>query len=119
MHTQLLHSVLEVVSKLSQLGTSIRRLDDTVGKATLAMIEREIEDVKVWIRRLRRFEERIKRYLRMQAGSGAARLEVIAVVRDRFSPEMRDFICGMDLLSVRICFAELQVRSVARPDERV
>ena len=68
-----------------------------------------MDDVDFLIRKLRRFEEKIKRYLRLKAERGGGRLEVIAMVRDRFNPEMRDFICGMNLLAVRVQFTGLQL----------
>lgn len=104
--------MLDVISRLSRLEISLRGVDDSIGTAQLATIELQIGDLEVLVRRLRRFEERIKRYLRGEAGRGADRWEVIAMVRDRFSPEMRDFICGMGLLSARIRVADLQVRRV-------
>lgn len=99
------------MAKLSLLEASLRRID-AVGTRLLATIEREIEGVAVLTRKLRRFEERVRRFLRVNAVRGGGRREVIEKARDKFSPDMRDLICRMNLLGVRVQFMNLQLMRV-------
>jgi hypothetical protein len=85
------------------------RQADAVETLVLAKIERKIEGVGALTRRMRRFEESVKRALRVNTAGGGGRREVIGKVRDKFSPEMRDLICRMNLLGARIQLLNLQL----------
>jgi hypothetical protein len=113
-HRTLLSGLLDLETKLCALETTLRQVD-AMRTLTLARIEGEIEGVGRLLRLLRRFEEGVKRFLRVQAGpGGGGRREVIRRVRDEFSPAMRDAICSMNLLAARVQFADLELVRMAR-----
>lgn len=121
MQTAFLTTIGDLAAKLSTLEAALRgAVEEAVGTEMLARIEAEIEDLGRVVRGLRRFEEGVKRCLRTAAaaaaeatggggGGGGGRMEVIKKVRDKFSPDMRDLICEMNLLAARVQFAGLQL----------
>jgi hypothetical protein len=105
------------VAKLAALEGSLRQAG-AVDTLLLAKIERVIEGVGGLTRKLRRFEEAVKRSLRVNAVRGGGRRAVIGQVRDYLCPEMRDLGCEMNLLEVRIQLLTLQlVRVLGRSRE--
>ena len=101
------------MAKLSTVEETLRQVD-TVDTLMLAKIEMEIEGVSALTRLLRRFEEAVKRFLRVAAVQGGGRRQAIMKVRDQFSPEMRNAICRMNLLAARIQFVNLELARVLR-----
>jgi hypothetical protein len=108
MHTTLLGGLLELEAKLRVMEGALRQVD-SVETLMLVRIGKEIEEVAELIRSLRRLEEGVKRFLRVEAGRVGGRRDVIKKVRDQFSPGMRDAMCDMNLLGARIQFVNLQL----------
>jgi hypothetical protein len=96
------------MAKLTALESSLRQAG-AVDMLLLAKIEREIEGVGALTRRLRRFEEAVKRSMRVSAVRGGGTRGLIGKVRDHLCPEMRDLICRMNLLGARIQLLDLQL----------
>lgn len=84
------------------LAATLRQVN-AVSTNMLTQIEKEIHAVDHLTRSLRRFEESVKRFLRVEARrSGGGRREVVRKVRDVFSLEMSDAKCKMGLLALQI-----------------